>query len=81
MHHHPSPTGKVMDFLTVCLQSDEATVITILKNAPFNHTYVRTFGPFVNDELIFQVYKGGTVSEVGGSDDNGNKVIIHSTKT
>jgi hypothetical protein len=54
-----------MDFLTLCLQNDEATVITILKDAPFKHTYAQTFGPFVNEELILQVYKGGTVSEVG----------------
>lgn len=70
-----------MDYLTVCLENDEATVITILKAPPFNHNYVRTFKTFTDGDLIFQVYKGGVISESGGLDDNGDKVVVHTTKT
>lgn len=66
-----------MDYLTACLQNDEATVITILKDPPFKHTYVQTFGPFTNGDLIFQVYQGGAIGERGGLADNGNKVVVH----
>jgi hypothetical protein len=69
-----------MDYLTVCLQTDEATVIAILKGVPFNHTYVQTFGAFTNGDLIFQTYQGGAPGAVGGSTDNGNKVVIHTRR-
>jgi hypothetical protein len=70
-----------MDYLTVCLKNDEATVKTILEGAPFNHTYVQTFGTFTNGDLLFQVYQGRAPGAVGGLIDNGNKVVIHTTKT
>jgi hypothetical protein len=69
-----------MDYLTACLENDEATVIAILKRAPFNHTYVQTFRTFTNGDLIFQVYQGAPAA-VGGLNDSGNKVVIHTTKS
>jgi len=66
------------DQLTACLGTDAATVIAILTAAPFNHTYIQTFGNFTNGNLVFNVYKsGGVPSGVGGLADNGDKVIIH----
>jgi hypothetical protein len=67
------------DFLTTCLQNDEANVIAVLQGAPFNHTFVRTFRNFTNGDLVLQVNDAGAPGTVGGLTDAGNKVVIHTT--
>jgi hypothetical protein len=69
-----------MDYLTVCLEHDEAAVRSILESAPFKHTHVETFQSFVNGDFIFQVYQGGVPTAVAGLVSNGDKVVIHTAK-
>ena len=47
------------DHFTACLATDEATLKAILTAAPYNHTYIETFGPFTKGDLRFNVYDFG----------------------
>lgn len=67
------------DHMTACLAADEANVRAILTAAPFNHTYIETFGPFTNGDLFLNTFaSGGAPSTVGGIKANGgNTVVVH----
>ena len=61
---------------TVCAQADAANVIAILQAAPYNHTYVTTYGPF---DHLNQYPMDGLVGRVGIPPGAAAKVIVHTT--
>jgi hypothetical protein len=63
------------DYLTVCLADDEETIKAYLTS--HSHSYVDTFGPFQDGDLILCTNDNPPPRPCGGLSDSGAKVLVH----
>ena len=67
----------MQDHLTICLTTEEATVRAFLTTN--GHTYVATYGPFKNDDIILNAWEPPAVNAKYGYTRVGQKVAVHTT--